>query len=96
MVFSEPAPLTASPVAADSSSEEEKVLQVLTSTESDNEITGVATALARSSLRISQSKLFVRAPRNPDGIGHSASSPTAKGGNFSSYPSNKTRFVFLG
>jgi hypothetical protein len=51
IVFSEPAPSTAAPVTADSSSEEEKVLQVLISTESDDEITGVAAALARLSLR---------------------------------------------
>jgi hypothetical protein len=64
IVFSEPAPSTAAPVAADSSSEEEEeLLQVLTSTEYDDEITRVAAALARSSLRTSQSKLVVRATK---------------------------------
>ncbi len=48
----EPAPSTAAPAAADSSSEEEEeALQVLASEDSDGELTGIAAALARSSIR---------------------------------------------
>jgi hypothetical protein len=61
------------PAAADSSSEEEDVLQVL---EPDKEVTGAAAALARSSFRINQSKLVVKATRDPNGIGHPSLSST--------------------
>ncbi|EFX76672.1 hypothetical protein DAPPUDRAFT_248750 [Daphnia pulex] len=66
VVFSEPAPSTATPAAADSSSEEEDVLQVLAD---DDEVTGVAAALARSSLRVNQTKFVIKATRDPNGVG---------------------------
>jgi hypothetical protein len=69
-------------VTADSSSEEEKVLQVLISTESDDEITGVAAALARLSLRKAV-QLW-----KPQGIPTelvAAEPEVAKGGKFSTF-----------
>jgi hypothetical protein len=77
VIFSEPAPSTAAPAAADSSSEEEDVLQLLAE---DDEVTGVAAALAKSSIRASQAKItaeYLQAPKdptrpvfsNPNGVG---------------------------
>ncbi len=65
VIFTEPVPSTAAPAAADSSSEEEDVLQLLAE---DDEVTGVAAALARSSIRASQAEItenYLQAPKDP-------------------------------
>ena len=66
----EPAPSVAAPAAADSSSDsEEEVLQVLVADDSDEELTGVAAALARSAVRAKQ---LIPAPPSGRGTGRGA------------------------
>jgi hypothetical protein len=65
VIFSEPAPSTPAPAAADSSSEEEDVLQLLAE---EDEVTGVAAALAKSSIQASQAKIaadYLQVPKDP-------------------------------
>jgi hypothetical protein len=81
VIFTEPAPSTAAPAAADSSSEESEEEDVLQLLAEDDEVTGVAVALAKSSIRASQAKItaeYLQAPTdptrpvfsNPTGVGH--------------------------
>ena len=67
-VTPEPAPSTAAPAAADTSSDDEDELQVLAS---DDELTGIAARLAKSSILARAARAFSppRANRDPNGVG---------------------------